>query len=212
MIGGLLRAIPDLPRLRLSSLDPVEADEDLWRLLAEEPRLMPHFHLSLQSGDDLILKRMKRRHSRADAIEFCRRAKNLRPDLAIGADLIAGFPTESEAMFENSLRLVEECSLNFLHVFPYSARTGTPAARMPQLPGDLRKERAARLRKIGAAALDRFLAAQTGRLLSVLVEQGGRGHAENFADVAIDEGKPGEIALFRAAGLADGRLIGRRVS
>ncbi len=212
MIGNLLLALPGLPRLRLSSLDPVAADEELWRLIAGEPRLMPHFHLSLQSGDDLILKRMKRRHSRADAIEFCRRAKDLRPNAAVGADLIAGFPTESEAMFENSLRLVEECGLNFLHVFPYSARVGTPAARMPQLPGDLRKERAARLRKIGAAALDRFLAAQTGRLLSVLVEQGGRGHAENFADVAIDEGKPGEIALFRAAGLADGRLIGRRVS
>jgi threonylcarbamoyladenosine tRNA methylthiotransferase MtaB len=212
MIGDLLREVPDLPRLRLSSLDPVEADKDLWRLIADEPRLMPHFHLSLQSGDDLILKRMKRRHNRANASAFCRRARDLRPDVAFGADLIAGFPTESEAMFQNSLRLVEECGLDFLHVFPYSARAGTSAARMPLLPGPLRKARAARLRELGAAALDRFLAAQIGRHHRVLVEQGGRGHGENFAAVAVDAGQPGEIALFRADDVADGRLIGRRVS
>jgi threonylcarbamoyladenosine tRNA methylthiotransferase MtaB len=211
MIRDLLGRVPDLPRLRLSSLDAVEVDDELWRLIAEEPRLMPHFHLSLQSGDDLILKRMKRRHSRADAIAFCKRARALRPDVAFGADLIAGFPTESEAMFENSLRLVEDCGLNFLHVFPYSARPGTPAARMPQLPASLGKARAARLRAVGAAALDRFLEAQQGRLLRVLVEAGGRGHAENFASVEIGEARRGEISWFYAEGFRDGRLIGRRV-
>ena len=211
MIRDLLHRVPDLPRLRLSSLDPVEVDEALWGLIAEEPRLMPHFHLSLQSGDDLILKRMKRRHGRADAIAFCTRARALRPDVAFGADLIAGFPTESEAMFENSLRLVEDCGLSFLHVFPFSARSGTPAARMPQVPGSLRKARAARLRAAGAAGLTRFLAAQQGRLLRVLVELGGRGHAENFAEVEIDAGQRGEIALFRAEGSNDARLTGRRV-
>jgi threonylcarbamoyladenosine tRNA methylthiotransferase MtaB len=212
LVRDLLRQVPELPRFRLSSLDPVEVDDELWRLIAGEPRLMPHFHLSLQSGDDLILKRMKRRHSRADAIAFCKRARDLRPDVAFGADLIAGFPTESEAMFENSLGLVEECGLSFLHVFPFSARPGTPAARMPQLPGNLRKVRAGRLRVAGAAALDRFLAAQEGRILQVLVELGGRGHGENFAGVEIDEGRRGEIASFRVEGVRDGRLIGRRVS
>jgi threonylcarbamoyladenosine tRNA methylthiotransferase MtaB len=190
----------------------VEVDDGLWRLIGAEHRLMPHFHLSLQSGDDLILKRMKRRHSRADAIAFCARTRALRPDVAFGADLIAGFPTESEAMFENSLNLVEECGLNFLHVFPFSARAGTPAARMPQLPGNLRKVRAGRLRAAGAAARDRFLAAQEGRVIRVLVELGGRGHGENFAEVEIDEGRRGEIAPFRVAGVRNGRLIGRRVS
>jgi threonylcarbamoyladenosine tRNA methylthiotransferase MtaB len=212
LIRDLLRQIPELPRLRLSSLDPVEVDDELWRLIGDEQRLMPHFHLSLQSGDDLILKRMKRRHSRADAIAFCKRTRDLRPDVAFGADFIAGFPTESEAMFENSLGLVEECGLNFLHVFPFSARPGTPAARMPQLPGNLRKVRAGRLRAAGGAALDRFLAAQEGRVLQVLVELGGRGHGENFAEVEIDEGRRGEIASFRVEGVRDGRLIGRRVS
>ena len=212
MIRDLLDRVPNLPRLRLSSLDPVAVDDALWRLIAEEPRLMPHFHLSLQSGDDLILKRMKRRHNRADAIAFCKRARAFRPNIAFGADLIAGFPTESEAMFENSLGLVEDCGLNFLHVFPFSARPGTPAARMPQLPAGLRKSRAARLRAAGAVALNRFLASQEGRLLRVLVEAGGRGHAENFAGVEIDHGQRGEIALFHAERTRDGRLVGRRVS
>ena len=212
MAGDLLRQIPELARLRLSSLDPAEADDSLWHLLAEEPRLMPHFHLSLQSGDDLILKRMKRRHSRTDAIAFCRRARALRPDIAFGADLIAGFPTESEAMFQNSLSLVEDCGLSFLHVFPYSARAGTPAARMPQVEEGLRRTRAARLHAAGRAALDRFLAAQQGRRLRVLVEAGSRGHAENFATVEIDQGRRGEIAWFRAEGFRQGRLIGRRLT
>ena len=149
MVRRLLAAVPELERLRLSSLDPAEIDSELWRLLAEEKRLMPHLHFSLQAGDDLILKRMKRRHSRADAIAAARRARALRPEVALGADLIAGFPTETEDMFRRTLDLVAECGLAFVHVFPYSARPGTPAARMPQLPDPLVKERAARLRAAG---------------------------------------------------------------
>ena len=207
----LLRAIPDLPRLRLSSIDPIEVDDDLWRLIAEEPRLMPHLHLSLQSGDDLILKRMKRRHSRADALRLCRRARDLRPGIAFGADLIAGFPTEDEAMFQASLGLVAECGLDFLHVFTYSPRPGTPAARMPQVANAIRKERAAKLRAAGDAALARLFSAMTGTIQQVLVEAGGRGHAENFAPVDIDSGDRGEIATFRITGQSDRRLTGARI-
>ncbi|HJT14880.1 MAG TPA: tRNA (N(6)-L-threonylcarbamoyladenosine(37)-C(2))-methylthiotransferase MtaB, partial [Dongiaceae bacterium] len=158
----LLALVPDLPRLRLSSIDVVEVDADLKRLIAEEPRLMPHLHLSLQAGDDMILKRMKRRHLRDDAIRFCREVRDLRPDIVFGADLIAGFPTESEEMFANTLSLVEDCDLAFLHVFPYSARSLTPAARMPQLAGPVRKERAARLRAAGQQALSRYLSGRVG--------------------------------------------------
>ena len=194
MVRRLLAQVPDLPRLRLSSLDPVEIDEDLWRLIGGEPRLMPHLHLSLQAGDDLILKRMKRRHARADAIALTRRARDLRPDIAFGADLIAGFPTESEDAFRRSLDLVEDCGLAFLHVFPYSARRGTPAARMPQLPVALRRERAARLREAGAAVRGRFLAAQVGRPARLLVEklEEGRaiGHSEQFAPLRLDREAP----------------------
>ena len=150
MVRALLDAVPELRRLRLSSLDPSEIDEDLWHLIAAETRLMPHLHLSLQSGDDLILKRMKRRHSRAQAIETARRARALRPDIMLGADLIAGFPTETEAMFRNTLDLIAECGLGFVHVFPYSPRPGTPAARMPQLDPAIIRERAARLREAAA--------------------------------------------------------------
>ena len=150
MIRRVLALVPELPRLRLSSLDPVEIDEDLWRLIAEEPRLMPHLHLSLQAGDDLILKRMKRRHLRADAIEMCQKARDLRPEMEFGADIIAGFPTETEKMFQNTLKCVEECDLTYLHVFPYSEREGTPAARIPdQVDPAVRKERAKRLRDLG---------------------------------------------------------------
>ena len=188
MVRRLLRQLPELPRLRLSSLDPVEIDEDLWRLIAEEPRLMPHLHLSLQAGDDLILKRMKRRHSRADAVAAAARARALRPGIALGADLIAGFPTETEAMFERSLALVEDCGLAFLHVFPYSARAGTPAARMPQLPMALRRERARAAARGGAAAEARFLDRQRGRLEQVLIERPGRGHGESFAEVETEGG------------------------
>ncbi len=173
MVRRLLAAVPELERLRLSSLDPVEIDAELWRLLAEEPRLMPHLHLSLQAGDDLILKRMKRRHSRADAIAVARRARALRPELALGADLIAGFPTETEDNFRRSLDLVAECGLAFVHVFPYSPRPGTPAARMPAVASTVVKERAARLRAAGAAALATELRARVGSESDVLVEAPG---------------------------------------
>jgi threonylcarbamoyladenosine tRNA methylthiotransferase MtaB len=208
MVRRLLRQLPELARLRLSSIDPVEIDPDLWRLLAEEPRLMPHLHLSLQAGDDLILKRMKRRHSRAEAVAAARQAQALRPGIALGADLIAGFPTETEAMFQQSLALIEECGLSFLHVFPYSARPGTPAARMPQLPMALRRERAGRLRAAGAAAERRFLERQRGRLERVLMERPGRGHAESFAEVETAAGAPGEILELRIAGYRGRRLVG----
>jgi threonylcarbamoyladenosine tRNA methylthiotransferase MtaB len=181
----LLALVPDLRRLRLSSLDPDAIDDDLWHLLAEESRLMPHLHLSLQAGDDLILKRMKRRHSRASGLEACRRARELRPDIAIGADLIAGFPTESAAMFANTLAFIDEAGLDYLHVFPFSARPGTPAARMPQMPGTVVRERAARLRERGAAALACSLGARVGSTSSVLVERDGFGHSEHYAPVRI---------------------------
>jgi threonylcarbamoyladenosine tRNA methylthiotransferase MtaB len=210
MVRRLLRHLPELMRLRLSSLDPMEIDEDLWRLLAEEPRLMPHLHLSLQAGDDLILKRMKRRHSRAKAVSACARARALRPEIALGADLIAGFPTESEAMFANSLSLIEDCGLAFLHIFPFSARPGTPAARMPQLPMALRRERARRLRERGELARRDFLLRQTGREERVLLERRGHGHGESFAVVDTDLGVPGEIVSVRIVEARDDRLIGRR--
>jgi threonylcarbamoyladenosine tRNA methylthiotransferase MtaB len=186
----LLAAVPDLKRLRLTSLDVAEMDDDLWALIADEPRLMPHLHLSLQAGDDLILKRMKRRHSRADAIRACARARALRPTIALGADFIAGFPTETDAAFENTLALVEECGLAFLHVFPYSARHGTPAARMPQVPMPVRKERAERLRRAGALMLDAHLQKCVGSEAHVLAERSDgrftRGHAEDYASVEIE--------------------------
>ena len=158
----ILRHVPELKRLRISSIDSIEVDRDLLDVIADDERLMPHLHLSLQSGDDLILKRMKRRHSRDDAIEFCAQVRRLRPDIAFGADIIAGFPTETEDMFARSLDLVEECDLTFLHVFPYSPRPGTPAARMPQVAGDVIKDRARRLRAAGEAALQRRLASEIG--------------------------------------------------
>ena len=207
MVRRLLAQVPDLPRLRLSSLDAVEMDEDLWRLIAEEPRLMPHLHVSLQAGDDLILKRMKRRHLRADAIAFCRKARELRPDMVFGADIIAGFPTEDEAMFQNSLRIVEECDLTWLHVFPYSPRPGTPAAKMPQVPGPIRKERAARLRAAGQAAVARHLAGQVGRTTDVLVEREGLGRTPGFAEVRVAESiAPGTILRCRLTGV-DGTTL-----
>ncbi|SMF74891.1 threonylcarbamoyladenosine tRNA methylthiotransferase MtaB [Tistlia consotensis] len=205
----LLALVPELPRLRLSSVDPVELDEDLFRLLAEEPRLMPHLHLSIQAGDDLVLKRMKRRHLRADVLRTVERARAARPDVVFGADLIAGFPTESEAAFENTLALVEEADLTWLHVFPYSEREGTPAARMPAVAKPLRKERAARLRAAGEAAAGRFLAGQLGRPLSVLVEEPGRGHSAQFAPVSIpgsEGGRVGEIVEVVASRIAEGAL------
>lgn len=186
MIRRVLALVPELPRLRLSSLDPVEMDDDLWRLIAEEPRLMPHLHMSLQAGDDMILKRMKRRHLRADAIAMCVRARAYRPDIAFGADIIAGFPTETEEMFQNTLNIVDECGLTFLHVFPYSERPGTPAAKMPQVPHDIRKERAARLRAKGDERLQSFLIFHVKQSRQVIVEKDNMGHTEHFAPVRLD--------------------------
>jgi threonylcarbamoyladenosine tRNA methylthiotransferase MtaB len=185
LVKRLLKEIPGLARLRLSSIDSVEADNDLLDALANESRLMPHLHLSLQAGDDLILKRMKRRHSRNDAIAFCNQVRQLRPDVAFGADMIAGFPTETEDMFRRSLDLVDECGLTQLHVFPFSPRPGTPAARMPQLDRAIVKERAQRLREKGEAALHAHLAAQVGHKRLVLTERGGIGRTEQFTAVRL---------------------------
>jgi threonylcarbamoyladenosine tRNA methylthiotransferase MtaB len=180
MVKTLLRHVPELERLRISSIDSVEADRDLLDVIANEPRLMPHLHLSLQAGDDLILKRMKRRHLRADAIAFCDEVRRLRPDMVFGADIIAGFPTEDEAMFERSLAIVDECTLTHLHVFPFSPRPGTPAARMPQLARDVVKDRARRLRAKGEEALRRHLDKEVGARRQVLVETEGLGRTEGF--------------------------------
>ncbi|PWS37571.1 tRNA (N(6)-L-threonylcarbamoyladenosine(37)-C(2))-methylthiotransferase MtaB [Falsiroseomonas bella] len=210
MARRLLALVPELKRLRLSSLDPVEMDEDLWRLIAEEERLMPHLHLSLQHGDDLILKRMKRRHLRADAEALCDRARRLRPDIVFGADLIAGFPTETEDHFAAMLDMVERCGLTFLHVFPYSERPGTPAARMPQLPKLLRRERAARLREAGRRAARRFYDSRIGMTEQVLLERADRGHSAHFAPVrlAAEAGNPGELRALRIVAAGDDGLIG----
>ncbi len=190
LVMRILRLIPDLPRLRISSIDSIEADENLMLAIATEPRLMPHLHLSLQAGDDMILKRMKRRHLRDDAIRFCEDARKLRPDLVFGADIIAGFPTETEEMFENSLKLVDDCGLTFLHVFPYSARKGTPAARMPKVQGAAIKDRAARLRAKGDAALLAHLQSQTGRTRLILTEGPRLGRTEQFTEVSFDRDMP----------------------
>lgn len=204
MARRLLAAVPEVERLRLSSLDPAEIDGELWRLLAEERRLMPHLHLSLQAGDDLILKRMKRRHSRADAVAAAQRARGLRPEVALGADLIAGFPTETEEMFRRSLDLIEECGLVFVHVFPYSPRPGTPAARMPPVPDPVIKERTTRLREAGETALAAALSSRVGSETEVLIEAPGRGRAEFYAPVSFaapgDEGSVRRMRLVAASG------------
>jgi threonylcarbamoyladenosine tRNA methylthiotransferase MtaB len=205
----LLREVPELRRLRISSIDSIEVDDDLMRAIAEEERLMPHMHLSLQSGDDMILKRMKRRHLRADAIAFCEEARRRRPEMVFGADVIAGFPTETEAMFANSLRMVDDCGLTHLHVFPYSARPGTPAARMPQLDKATVKARAARLRAAGDAALARHLAGEAGRHRLVLVEKEGLGRTEQFTLAEIDRGRPGEIVPAVVTGHTGRALVAR---
>jgi len=197
LVLRILRLVPDLPRLRISSIDSIEVDEALMQAIATEPRLMPHLHLSLQHGDDLILKRMKRRHLRDDAIRFCDDARRLRPGITFGADIIAGFPTESEAHFENSLRLVGDCGLTWLHVFPYSPRRGTPAARMPQVPGALIRERAARLRAEGEAARHRHLEALAGTEQVILTEGPRLGRTESFAEVVFASDRP-EGSLLRA--------------
>ncbi|WP_101341381.1 tRNA (N(6)-L-threonylcarbamoyladenosine(37)-C(2))-methylthiotransferase MtaB [Cereibacter azotoformans] len=207
LVMRILRLVPDLARLRISSIDSIEADEALMGAIATEPRLMPHLHLSLQHGDDLILKRMKRRHLRDDAIRFCEEARRLRPDIVFGADIIAGFPTESEQAFENSLKLVGECGLTFLHVFPFSPRSGTPAARMPQLAGPLIRERAARLRVLGDARLLAHLEAQRGLSHRVLTEGPRMGRTEQFTEVAFAADLPeGRIISATVTGHAEGRL------
>jgi len=207
LIKQILKHVPELERLRLSSIDSIEADADLIAALAEEPRLMPHLHLSLQAGDDLILKRMKRRHARADAVAFCARVRRLRPDVAFGADIIAGFPTESEAMFARSLDLVDDCGLAHLHVFPFSPRPGTPAARMPQVARPVVKERARRLREKGAAALALRLDGEVGARRRVLVESGGVGRTGQFMPVRLAAAAaPGTIHDVTIAG-HDGRQL-----
>jgi threonylcarbamoyladenosine tRNA methylthiotransferase MtaB len=217
-LGGLvrhiLRNVPGLRRLRLSSIDQVEADRDLIAAIAEEPRLMPHLHLSLQSGDDMILKRMKRRHDRADAVRFCAELRRLRPDVVFGADLIAGFPTETGEMFINSLRLVDDCGLTYLHIFPYSRRAGTPADRMPQVAGPVIRERAARLREKGRATLAAYLDTQIGREAELLMERRGLGRTPGFAEVetSADTAVPGELVRVRVTGSDGSRLRGERIA
>jgi threonylcarbamoyladenosine tRNA methylthiotransferase MtaB len=210
MVKRLLRLVPELARLRLSSIDPAEVDRDLLDLVAGEPRLMPHLHLSVQAGDTMILKRMKRRHAREDMVRLCARLRALRPEIAFGADLIAGFPTETEAMFANTLALIEDAGLTYLHVFPYSARKGTPAARMPQVAKPERKERAARLRAAGARALDHYLAGRVGRVERVLVERGGTGRTEAFAPFRIEGGEPpvGSVVTVRGSRVVSAALTG----
>jgi threonylcarbamoyladenosine tRNA methylthiotransferase MtaB len=206
LVKSVLKHVPELKRLRLSSIDSIEVDADLLDAIAGEERLMPHLHLSLQSGDDLILKRMKRRHSRADAIRFTETVRRLRPDVIFGADLIAGFPTESEAMFKNSLSVVAECGLTHVHVFPYSPRPGTPAARMPQVERAVVRERAARLRAEGGTALATHLDAEHGAVRRILVENGGVGRTEHFTLAEIG-GTRGEIVTARITGRTDRALI-----
>jgi threonylcarbamoyladenosine tRNA methylthiotransferase MtaB len=206
LVLAILRAAPRLERLRLSSIDCIEVDADLLDAFASEPRLMPHLHLSLQSGDDLVLKRMKRRHSRADAIRFCAELQRLRPEIVFGADLIAGFPTETEAMFKNTLSLIGTCGLTHLHVFPFSPRPGTPAAKMPPVEAEIIKARAKCLRETGAAALRKQLDAQTGKHVRVLTERGGTGHTEDFTRVKTPGVPPGQMIDATIAG-NDGMML-----
>ncbi len=211
LVRRLLRAVPSLPRLRLSSIDPVEIDEELWAALAEESRLMPHLHLSLQAGDDTVLKRMKRRHGEADIRAVVDRARRQRPDVVFGADLIAGFPTETEEMFERTRTLIEELDIAHLHVFPFSPRTGTPAARMPQVPGPVRRERAARLRAVGARARDRLLDGAIGTTADVLMEADDSGYTPHYARVRVVGGAPpGALLRVRIRERDEDVLVGER--
>jgi threonylcarbamoyladenosine tRNA methylthiotransferase MtaB len=200
LVTRILAEAPGLARLRLSSLDVAEIDPALLEAIARETRLMPHLHLSLQAGNDLTLKRMKRRHSRADAIRVCRELRQARSEIVFGADLIAGFPTETEAMFEDTLSLIEDCGLTHVHAFPYSRRPGTPAARMPQVAPAVAKARAARLRETGAAAFARHLDAQIGRRITALAERGDKGRAEDFTPVRLPESEPGTLVAGEVGG------------
>lgn len=215
----ILKNVPDLPRLRLSSIDSIETDQALFDVITNEERMMPHLHLSLQAGDNMILKRMKRRHSREDSIEFCAQVLKARPDVVFGADIIAGFPTETEEMFQNSMALVEDCNLTYLHVFPYSEREGTPAANMPQLDRSIRKERAARLRKLGEEKVEQLFSAQIGREVSILIEKSLKdenaviGHTEHFAPAKLKgELGTGHIAKARVTGYQDGILLAENIN
>ena len=210
MIKRLLKLVPEMPRLRLSSIDVAEIDEDFFEILRTEPRFMPYLHLSVQSGDDVILKRMKRRHNRQQVLDFCARARKIRPEITFGCDIIAGFPTETDEMFENSRRLISEAGIIFTHIFPYSKREGTPADKMPQLDGKIIKARAKILREMGEKELQKFLQNQIGKTLSVLVEKGGIGKSENFLDVKISDAenlKSGEIVQVKILKVEDGLLI-----
>jgi threonylcarbamoyladenosine tRNA methylthiotransferase MtaB len=209
LVRHILRQVPELERLRLSSIDQVEADEHLVAAIAEEPRLMPHLHLSLQAGDDMVLKRMKRRHSRADAVRFCTDVRRLRPDIVFGADLIAGFPTETDAMFDGSLRLIDDCDLTFLHVFPFSPRPGTPAARMPQVARSAVKDRAARLREKGDAALAGHLESRVGSEVELLMEREHLGRTPEFVEMELARpATPGRLLRARVTASDGKRLRG----
>ena len=210
LVQSILRHVPDLSRLRLSSIDSIEADDALFEALGDA-RLMPHLHLSLQSGDDLILKRMKRRHLRADTLEFVEKARALRPDMIFGADLIAGFPTETEAMFENTLSIVEEADLTHLHVFPFSPREGTPAARMPQVPRVIGKARAARLRALGEQKYNRFCQTRVGAIETVLVERDGLGRTQQFVPISVPGHGPGDLVPVRVTGISADGLVGESI-
>lgn len=208
LVQRILKLVPDLPRLRISSIDSIEADPALIDAIASEHRLMPHLHLSLQAGDDMILKRMKRRHLRDDAIRFCEETRKARPDIVFGADIIAGFPTETEAMFENSLKLIEDCGLTWLHIFPYSKRQGTPAARMPQVHGTAIRERAAQLRAEGEARVTAYLASEVGQARDVLMESASQGRTEAFAMVEFSAAQPvGEIVSAKLLGSRADKLV-----
>ncbi len=212
LVARILKLVPELPRLRLSSIDAAEIDPDLLRCLGDEPRLAPHLHLSLQSGDDMILKRMKRRHSRADALRLVADVRRVRPDVVFGADFIAGFPTETEAMFENTLSLIDAAGVTYVHAFPFSPRPGTPAARMPQLPKSEVRARNERLRAAGQAALDRHLARQVGRELTALVERPGLARAADFTEIAFTgDAAAGLLARFRVTGVEGGRARADRL-
>jgi threonylcarbamoyladenosine tRNA methylthiotransferase MtaB len=211
LVQSILRHVPDLPRLRISSIDSIEADAALYDAIASDRRLMPHLHLSLQSGDDMILKRMKRRHSRVEALEVVAKLRSLRPEMVFGADIIAGFPTETDEMFENTLAIVDEAALTYLHVFPYSPRPGTPAARMPQVDKALARERAARLRQRGAERLREFCRSRVGEMETVLIEQDGMGRTEQFLTIAVPGHSQGDIVPVRVVGTQDDQLLGEAV-
>lgn len=209
MVRRLLRTVPELPRLRLSSLDPAAIDPDLLEVIETEPRLMPHFHLSLQAGEDMILKRMKRRHSVEQVINLVKQIRNRRPDAVFGADIIAGFPTETDEMFETTLQTVQACDVVFAHVFPYSPREGTPAAKMPQVPTAVRKARAAQLRALGADNLAKFLESQVGKTVSVLIEKDNMGHCEHYCPVRVhQEVATGSLVTVAVTGVENGTLKG----